>query len=311
MNKTPKNRRSFFKNILQNNSKKPEDFAREIKGPPHSKSRVWLKLKRNKSALMGIIIISIFIMLIFFGEAIAPYDPLETDYQNILSAPSLDNWLGTDFMGRDVFSRILAGTRLSLTVGFIAIAIGLSIGVFLGLVAGLYKSWDNLIMRFIDVLMAFPGLLLSITIVATLGAGLQNVMIAIGISSVPLYARLIRGEVLKVKENDYILAARALGAKDIRLIFQHVLINIAAPIIVYSTFRVASAVLAASSLSFLGLGAQPPDPEWGRLINQGRQYMLIAPWLVLAPGTFITLAILGINLFGDGLRDALDPRIGE
>jgi len=260
---------------------------------------------------MGIIIISIFIMLIFFGEAIAPYDPLETDYQNILSAPSLDNWLGTDFMGRDVFSRILAGTRLSLTVGFIAIAIGLSIGVFLGLVAGLYKSWDNLIMRFIDVLMAFPGLLLSITIVATLGAGLQNVMIAIGISSVPLYARLIRGEVLKVKENDYILAARALGAKDIRLIFQHVLINIAAPIIVYSTFRVASAVLAASSLSFLGLGAQPPDPEWGRLINQGRQYMLIAPWLVLAPGTFITLAILGINLFGDGLRDALDPRIGE
>lgn len=301
----------FLKRILTNFSQKPEEISRDLGGIPKNRNRIWLKLRRNKSAISGMLIISLFIIMILFGEQLAPYDPLQTNYLNILSPPSSENWLGTDYMGRDLFSRLLAGARFSLTVGFIAIAIGLSLGMLLGILSGLYKRADNIIMRFIDILMAFPGLLLSITIVATLGAGLQNVMIAIGISSVPMYARLVRGEVLKVKENDFIEAARALGARDSRLIIHHVIINISAPIIVYSTFRIASAVLAASSLSFLGLGAQPPAPEWGLLINQGRQYLLLAPWLVLAPGLFITLAILGINLFGDGLRDALDPRIGE
>ncbi len=301
----------LFKRMVRNSTRKPEEFSRELQGAPQRKSRVWLKLRRNKSAVTGMIIIACFMIMILFGEQLAPHDPLETDYLNILASPSSENLLGTDYMGRDLFSRLLAGARFSLTVGLISIAIGLTVGMTLGIIAGLNKKADNIIMRFIDILMAFPGLLLSITIVATLGAGLQNVMIAIGISTVPLYARLVRGEVLKVKENDFILAARGLGATNFRLVIHHVLINISAPIIVYSTFRIASAVLAASSLSFLGLGAQPPDPEWGRLINEGRQYMLLAPWLVLAPGFFITLAILGINLFGDGLRDALDPRVGD
>ena len=274
-------------------------------------SRAWNQLKKNKAAMLGFCITVFFILMALFGQYIAPFDPLAVNYENILGAPSTQHWLGTDYMGRDILSRLLCGARLSLSVGFIAVGIGLLAGGSLGILAGFYKKFDMPIMRFVDILLAFPGLLLSITIVATLGPGLQNVMIAIGIGSIPSYSRMIRGEVLKVKESEFVEAARALGASDFKIILKHVIPNILAPIIILTTFRLATAVLSASALSFLGLGAQPPEPEWGMIMNEGRNYMLLAPWLVLGPGFMITIAVLGFNLFGDGLRDALDPRVHD
>lgn len=274
-------------------------------------SRAWNQLKKNKGAILGLSITVFFILIALFGEFIAPFDPLAVNYDNILGAPSVQHWLGTDYMGRDILSRLLCGARLSLSVGFIAVGIGLIAGGSLGILAGFYKKLDTPIMRFVEILLAFPGLLLSITIVAVLGPGLQNVMIAIGIGSIPSYSRMIRGEVLKVKENEFVEAARALGLSDLKIIVKHVIPNILAPIIILTTFRLANAVLSASALSFLGLGAQPPEPEWGMIMNEGRTYMLLAPWLVLGPGFVITIAVLGFNLFGDGLRDALDPRVHD
>lgn len=274
-------------------------------------SRVIRQFSKNKGAMIGLCITIFFIFLALFGHRLSPYDPLKVDYTKILQGPSRQFLLGTDYMGRDLLSRLLSGSRLSLTVGFIAVGIGLTMGSILGILAGFYKKLDNAIMRFIDILLAFPGLLLSITIVAVLGPGLQNVMIAIGFSSIPSYSRLVRGEVLKVKENEFVIAARAMGAHDLMIIFKHIIPNILAPIIVFTTFRMAAAILSASALSFLGLGAQPPHPEWGMIMNEGRGYMLLAPWLVLGPGAIITLSILGINLLGDGLRDALDPRVAQ
>lgn len=273
--------------------------------------RSWKEFKKNKGGVVGLILTLLFVFIAIFGSFIAPYDPLEVDYSRKLQPPSQKYIFGTDYMGRDLFSRLLAGAKVSLSVGFIAVGIGLSFGGILGIFAGYFDKLDNIIMRFVDVLLAFPGLLLSITIVALLGPGLQNVMIAIGISSSPSYARLIRGEILKVRENEYIEAARVVGNSNSKVIFRHILPNIISPIIVVTTFRLARAVLAASALSFLGLGAQPPNPEWGMIVNEGREYMLTAPWLILAPGGIITFAILSFNLLGDGLRDALDPRIGR
>lgn len=274
-------------------------------------SRAWNQLKKNRGAMLGLGITVFFIFIALFGKYIAPFNPLEVNYENILGAPSVQHWLGTDYMGRDVLSRLLCGARLSLSVGFIAVGIGLFGGGTLGILAGFYKKLDMPIMRVVDVLLAFPGLLLSITIVATLGPGLQNVMIAIGIGSIPSYSRMIRGEVLKIKEREFVEAAKALGVSDFKIIIKHVIPNILAPIIILTTFRLANAVLSASALSFLGLGAQPPEPEWGMIMNEGRTYMLLAPWLVLGPGFVITIAVLGFNLFGDGLRDALDPRVHD
>jgi len=273
--------------------------------------RFWRQFRRRKLNVVGLVVAIGLVLLAIFAPYITPYDPLETDYSNILGAPDLRHPLGTDWMGRDLLSRLIAGSRLSLSVGIIAVMIGLTGGGLLGLLAGFYPELDNPIMRFVDILLAFPGLLLSITIVATLGPGLENVMIAVGIGSISGYARLVRGEVLAAREEDFVEAARALGAPDWAILVNHIIPNIMSPIIVLITFNLAGSVLSAAALSFLGLGAQPPDPEWGMLINEGRRYMLEAPWLVLGPGLTITAAILGFNLLGDGLRDALDPRMGE
>jgi len=272
---------------------------------------VWMQLRRNRGAVAGMVVVLFFLLMAILAPYICPHDPLQVDYSRILAPPSLRHPMGTDWLGRDVLSRIIAGSRLSLSVGFIAVGIGLTGGTVLGLLAAFYPRLDNLIMRFIDILLAFPGLLLSITIVATLGPGLQNVMIAVGIGGIPGYARVVRGATLSVKENEYVQAARALGSSDVRILVHHVMPNIMAPLIVMITFGLASCVLSAAALSFLGLGAQPPQPEWGMLINEGRRYMLKAPWLVLGPGAVITMVILGFNLFGDGLRDALDPRLRQ
>ena len=268
-------------------------------------SRLW----RNRGAMVGAFIVLALTCMAIFAPYLASYDPEAPDYPNRFSPPSVRNPFGTDEMGRDILSRIIIGSRVSLSVGLIAVSISLTFGTVLGLLAGFVNRLEHLIMRMMDVMLAFPGMLLSIAIVAALGPGLQNVMIAVGIFSIPSYVRIVHGTVLSVKQLDYIEAARMIGLREGRIILRHVLPNVLAPIIVLTTFRMATAILSAAGLSFLGLGAQPPDPEWGMMRSLGRHYILRAWWIVTFPGLMITLVILGFNLLGDGLRDALDPRL--
>ncbi|MET3291583.1 UNVERIFIED_CONTAM: peptide/nickel transport system permease protein [Brevibacillus sp. OAP136] len=220
--------------------------------------------------------------------------------------------MGTDDKGRDVLSRIIFGTRLSLAVGFVAVFIGAFFGVILGLLSGYYGKWvDTIIMRIIDVLLAFPGILLALAIVSALGPSLINVMIAVGVFSIPMFARIVRGSTLAVKKLEYIDAIRSLGASDLRIIFVHIFPNILSPIIVQASLRLATAILSAAGLSFLGLGAQPPLPEWGAMLSNGRDFLFTAPYLAMFPGIAISTLVLGFNVFGDGLRDALDPRMKQ
>ena len=225
-------------------------------------------------------------------------------------APSSEHWFGTDEYGRDILSRIIFGARLSLWVGFVSVAGSVIVGLVLGLLAGYYGKWvDMIISRIFDILLAFPSILLAIAIVAALGPSLRNALIAIAIINVPTFGRLIRSRVLSVKEEEYISAAKAIGMRDRRIIFLHVLPNCLAPIIVQGTLAIASAIIECAALGFLGLGAQPPTPEWGQMLAESRAYILQAPWTVLFPGVAIMLTVLGFNLMGDGLRDALDPRM--
>jgi ABC-type dipeptide/oligopeptide/nickel transport system permease subunit len=234
---------------------------------------------------------------------------LRPDFTRALQGPTRDSPLGRDELGRDIISRILYGTRISLWIGGIAVGIGVLVGVPLGAIPGYYPRADLFVQRVIDVMLAFPGLLLAIVLISILGVGLVNVMVAIGVASIPTYARLVRGSVLSIKEMDYIAAAKALGFSDLRIIFCHVLPNCLAPIIVQSTLQIATAILFAAGLGFLGLGAKPPMPEWGVMLSTGRDYLRIAPHVATFPGLVIMLAVLGFNLLGDGLRDALDPRL--
>ena len=276
----------------------------------HNELREVLRsLLKNRGASFGIVIIGLFVVLSLFAPLLSPYDPVDTELTRRLLAPSGEHWLGTDELGRDLYSRLLHGGRISLGIGIISVAIGLSIGVPLGAVSGYYGgAFDMVVQRFIDIMIAFPGILLAIVVVTVLGVGVENVMIATGIASVPIYARLVRGSVLAAKEQSYVTAARAAGIKDFSIIFRHILPNCLAPIIVQSTFQIATSILWAAGLGFLGLGAQAPTPEWGAILSNGRDYIRTAHHLTTFPGLAIFLMVLGFNLVGDGLRDALDPK---
>jgi peptide/nickel transport system permease protein len=266
-------------------------------------------LVRNRGAVIGLVIIGTFIAAAIFAPVIATHSPTDTSIAIRLQPADAEHWLGTDELGRDLFSRMLYGGRISLNIGIISVAIGIGIGVPIGAVSGYYGGrLDIIVQRFIDIMIAFPGILLAIVVVTVLGVGVTNVMIATGIASVPIYARLVRGSVLAAKEQSYVAAARAAGIGDFSIIFRHILPNSLAPVIVQSTFQIATSILWAAGLGFLGLGAQAPTPEWGAILSNGREYIRTAHHLTTYPGLAILLMVLGFNLVGDGLRDALDPK---
>ncbi len=266
-------------------------------------------LIRNRAAVAGLVIIGFFLIVAVFAPFIATHSPTATSLVTRLQRPSAEHLLGTDELGRDLFSRMVFGSRISLNIGLISTLIGVVFGVPIGAVSGYYGGkLDIITQRFIDIMIAFPGILLAIVVVTVLGVGVQNVMIATGIASVPVYARLVRGSVLAVKEQSYVAAARAAGLGDFSIIFKHILPNCLAPIIVQSTFQIATSILWAAGLGFLGLGAQAPTPEWGAILSNGRAYIRTAHHLTTYPGLAILFMVLGFNLVGDGLRDALDPK---
>lgn len=274
------------------------------------KGKAFKRLKRNHMAMVGMIILILLFILAILGPFIAPHDPFRASFFNSLDGPSRDHLLGRDDLGRDVLSRIIYGARISLSIGFISVAIGIAVGVPIGAISGYYGGLlDLIVQRFVDIMMAFPGILLAIIVVSIMGVGLRNAMIAVGVVSIPVYIRLVRGSVLSVKNQEFIEAAKALGVSDIVIIFKHVLPQCLAPLIVQSTLQVATAILWAAGLGFLGLGAQAPTPEWGAMLSQGRSYIRVAHHVTTFPGLAIMFAVLGFNLFGDGLRDALDPKM--
>jgi peptide/nickel transport system permease protein len=270
----------------------------------------WKKLKKQRPAMIGLGIVIFFILAGTFAPIITsqPYDGFNPE--KTLISPNSDHWFGTDDQGRDIFTRIIFGARISIWIGFFSVIGSIIVGSLLGLIAGYYGKWqDTIISRFFDIMLAFPSILLAIAIVAILGPSLFNALVAIAIINIPTYGRLIRSRVLSVKEEEYIMAARITGMSDRRLLFHHVLPNSITPIIVQGTLGIATAILEAAALGFLGLGAQPGEPEWGKMLADSRQFITVAPWTLLFPGFAITLIVLGFNMFGDGLRDALDPKM--
>lgn len=270
----------------------------------------WRSFRKNKLALIGSIIVIFFILLAVFAPVIAPQGINEQMLSKRLQAPSSEHWFGTDDFGRDIFSRVIYGARISLWVGFLAVMGSIVVGCFLGVVAGYYGKWvDAIISRVFDIMLAFPSILLAIAIVAVLGPSLRNALIAIAVINIPNFGRLIRSRVLSVKQEEYIMAAKAVGMSNSRILFKHVLPNSMAPIIVQGTLAIATAIIEAAALGFLGLGAEAPNPEWGKMLADAKAYLVQAPWTMIFPGLAIMLTVLGFNLMGDGLRDALDPRM--
>jgi peptide/nickel transport system permease protein len=268
-----------------------------------------LELGRNRLALAGLFILLTFATLALLAPWVAPTSPIAQDLTSTLEPPSFAHPLGTDSFGRDVLSRVLYGARLSLTVALLPVLAALAAGLPLGLLAGYFGGWfDAAVMRVTDAMLSFPAILLAIAIMGTLGPSVQNVIIALALVYIPVDARLVRSSALVAVEADYILAARALGAGDFRIAFAHILPNIFGPLTVQATASFSTAIIAESTLSFLGLGSQPPTPSWGLMLNEGRRYLEDAPWIALAPGAAITLCVLAVNFLGDGLRDALDPQ---
>ncbi len=262
---------------------------------------------RNKPGVVGLVVIVALIVLAILSTAIAPYGWKEQDIANRFASSSSAHWLGTDELGRDIFSRLLYGARYSLTIGFAAIIVSFAIGTLLGIVSGFYRRLDSVVMRLIDILMAFPGILLAIAIVAALGPGLINVIVAIGINEIPGFSRLTRSMVLSLRENEFVTAARLMGASDAAIVRRHILVNMVSPIIVFASLRVSTAILVGATLSFLGLGIQPPIPEWGAMVSTARQYISIAPHTFFYPTLAIFVTVVAFNLLGDSLRDTLDP----
>ncbi|MBP8867098.1 MAG: glutathione ABC transporter permease GsiD [Propionivibrio sp.] len=271
----------------------------------------WRKFKRQRVALVACGFILFLVLVALLAPWLVPFDPENFfDYDVLNAPPSAAHWFGVDAMGRDIFSRILMGTRISLAAGFISVAAGALVGTTLGMFAGYYEGWwDRIVMRMSDVLFAFPGILLAIGIVAILGSGMSNVIIAVAIFSVPAFARLVRGDVLTLKHQTYIEAVRSIGASDSVIMLRHLLPGTISSVVVYLTMRIGTSILTAASLSFLGLGAQPPTPEWGAMLNEARADMMTAPHIGLFPSLAIFVTVLAFNLLGDGLRDALDPKL--
>lgn len=274
-------------------------------------TEIWRRMRRNRLAMFGLVIVSILIIIAIFANQIADYNTVAIK-QNVverLQGPSAEHWAGTDEFGRDIFARLVHGARISLLVGVVAVCIALVTGGILGAIAGYFGGTvDNIIMRIMDIFLSIPILLLAIMIVAALGSSMLNLMIAIGLASMPTFARIVRASVLSVKDQEFVEAARAIGAKNNHIILRHIMPNCLSPIIVQATLRVATAILSTASLSFISLGIQAPAPEWGAMLASGRAYIRDAPHIVIIPGLLIMITILSLNLLGDGLRDALDPK---
>ena len=273
--------------------------------------RALKRLARRRGAMVGLVLVAFFVAIALLAPWISPFDPLATSWSAVRKAPSAAHWFGTDEIGRDVLSRVVWGARASLLAGLVSVGISLCVGVPIGLAAGYAGGWtDMLISRVTDAMLACPFLILAIALAAFLGPSLTNAMIAIGIAATPIFIRLTRGQVLAVKVEDYVEAARAVGNSNLRIALRHVLPNILAPVIVQATLAIAAAIIAEASLSFLGLGQQPPAPSWGSMLNTAKNYVDNAPWMAVWPGLSIFLLVLSFNLLGDGLRDVLDPRHG-
>ncbi|MDR0654570.1 MAG: ABC transporter permease [Synergistaceae bacterium] len=273
---------------------------------------IWRRLRKNKPAMAGLFVLIVFVVLAVFADVIADYDTVVIKQNGSirLKPPSLDHWFGTDAFGRDIFARIVHGARISLTIGFVTTSAAVVIGGLVGAAVAYWGGWfDIIVMRFCDVMSCIPTMLMALAIVAALGPSMFNLLIAIICTNIPIYIRFIRSTVLTIVDQDYIEAARACGTGDFRIIRKHILVNVMGPIIVQATQSIAAMILTAAALSFLGMGVQPPQPEWGSMLSDSREYMRTSPYLMIFPGMAIVLAALSLNLFGDGLRDALDPRL--
>ena len=270
----------------------------------------WKRFSRNKLALAGGIIVAFLLFVAILAPLVSPYDPNDIDRKHILEPPGIQHPLGTDDLGRDVLSRMIWGSQISLSVGFVAVGISVIMGMIFGSLSGYYGGWmDRIIMRFIDIMLSVPTFFLILAVIAFIGSSIWNIMIIIGITSWMGVARLVRAEFLSLKEREYVLAARAVGASNMRIIFRHIMVNSLAPVLVSAVLGIAGAVLVESSLSFLGIGVQPPTPSWGNILTLGKDNMETAWWLSVFPGLAILITVLGYNLLGEGVRDALDPRL--
>ncbi len=298
--------------IIKNKFFSKNKNAESVKEPGFV-AESWYHLKKNKSAMMGLYIIIFFVIIAFISPFVAPYDPIAQNISDRLTKPFTGGYiLGTDDFGRDMLSRLMYGSRISLWIGFLSVSIALFLGTTVGLVSGYFGGFiDKFFMRIIDIMLAFPYILLTIVIVAILGPSLINAMLAIGISKFPQYARIMRASVLGEKENDYVTAEKSVGAGHFELMVKTILPNCLAPLIVQATLGIGSAIIESAALSFLGLGAQPPTPEWGLMIASSREYIASAWWVVTLPGIAILFAVLGFNLLGDGIRDVLDPKLKD
>lgn len=293
---------------MENNTKSGNP-AEVLEKPESLFKEMWASLRQNRGAIVGLIIIILLVLVAVFGKLIMPYDPNFSDMSASFIHPNAQHWFGTDQLGRDIFSRIIDGAHISLSVGLAAVAISLTVGTLLGAIAGYSGGMaDSVIMRIMDMILAIPDILLAIAFMAALGKGLDKAVIAIGLVSIPQYARIVRGSVLSVKENDYVQAAKVVGNKSSRIIFKHIMPNVLSSIVVRATLGISTAVLDTSALGFLGLGVQPPFAEWGDMLGRARGFIFQAPYTLIFPGVAITITVLAFNLLGDGLRDALDPK---
>jgi peptide/nickel transport system permease protein len=288
----------------------PSPLARPGVVRERTAAHVLLRIVHSRSAVVGGAFLLLVVLAALAAPLVSPYDPIKTNQRLSLESPSPAHLMGTDRFGRDIFSRVVWGGQTSLPIGLVSVAIGVLVGVSLGLLAGFYGGWtDAISMRLVDLLLAFPGILLALAIIAILGGSLTNLMIAVGIAAVPEYVRITRGTVLSLKEREFVVAARVIGCRGPAIMLRHILPNVVAPLIVLATLGMAAAIITGSTLSFLGLGIKPPTPEWGNMLAEGREFLQRAPWVAFFPGAAIMLTVLSINLLGDGLRDAFDPRM--